>query len=102
MKKIITMFPIILLFLLISFAHGQEAKIGFGFNAHLISGFPSGAAFLTGGGAYDPAVGFLKTGGGFRCLEDINQGPLSMSVNPTDPGRKRHRRSEMPHRWESH
>ncbi len=77
MKKIITMLTITLVFLLISFAHGQEAKIGFGFNAHVISGFPSGAAFLTGGGAYDPAVGFLKTGGGFRCLEDINQGPLA-------------------------
>ncbi len=76
MKPIITMLTIILMFLLISFAHGQEAKIGFGFNAHLISGFPTGAAFLTGGGAYDLETGFLKTGGHFRCLEDINQGPL--------------------------
>lgn len=86
MKKIMTMLTIMLVFLLISFAHGQEAKIGFGFNARVISGFPSGAAFLTGGGAYDPAAGFLKTGGGFRCLEDINQGPLSVSINPDDPG----------------
>ena len=60
-----------------SSALGQEAKQSFGFNAASISGFPTGAAFLTGGGAYDPKTGFLKTGGGFRCLVDINQGPLS-------------------------
>ncbi len=77
MKKIITMLTITLVFLLISFAQGQEAKIGFGFNARVISGFPTGAAFLTGGGAYDPETGFLKTGGHFVCLEDINQGPLA-------------------------
>jgi hypothetical protein len=86
MKKIMTLMAIIPVFLLISFAHGQEAKIGFGFNARVISGFPTGAVFLTGGGAYDPASGFLKTGGHFRCVDDINQGPLSVSVNPDDPG----------------
>ncbi len=86
MKKIMTMLTIIPVFLLISFAHGQEAKNGFGFNAKVISGFRTGAVFLTGGGAYDLETGFLKTGGHFRCLEDIDQGPLSVSVNPDDPG----------------
>ena len=61
----------------VSSAFGKEARQSFGFNAASISGFPTGAAFLTGGGAYVPDTGFLKTGGGFRCLADINQGPLS-------------------------
>lgn len=58
-------------------AFGKEARQSFGFNAASIKGFPTGEVFLTGGGAYDPDTGFLKTGGGFRCLADINQGPLS-------------------------
>ena len=86
MKKIITILTIALLSLTISLAFGEEPKIGFGFNARVISGFPTGAVFLTGGGAFDPAGGFLKTGGHFRCLQDINQGPLSVSVNPDDQG----------------
>jgi hypothetical protein len=86
MKTVITIFAITLVFLSISLAFGQESKVSFGFNAKFISGFPTGAVFLTGGGAFDPAGGFLKTGGHFRCLEDVNQGPLSMSVNPHDPG----------------
>ncbi len=87
MKKIITLLTIALVSLTISLAFGEEKpKTGFGFNAQFISGFPTGAAFLTGGGAFDPAGGFLKTGGGFRCLKDIEQGPLSVSVNPDDPG----------------
>jgi hypothetical protein len=86
MKKVITILTIALVCLMISSAFGQEARIGFGFNAEFISGFPTGAVFLTGGGSYDPEGGFLKTGGHFRCLQDINQGPLSASVNPDDPG----------------
>ncbi len=69
---------IAMVFLSISLAFGQEkSKIGFGFHAENISGFPTGAAFLTGGGAFDIDAKFLKTGGGFRCLEDIDQGPLA-------------------------
>ena len=89
MKKIMTMLAITLVFLLISFAHGEEAKkakTGFGFNARLIHGFRTGAVFLTGGGAYDPDTGFVHSGGGFSCLEDVLQGPLSVSINPDDPG----------------
>ncbi len=55
----------------------ESARQSFGFNAASIKGFRSGEAFLTGGGAYDPQTGFLKTGGAFRCLTDINQGPLA-------------------------
>lgn len=32
---------------------GRQGKDSFGFNSHTISGFPTGAATLTGGGAYD-------------------------------------------------
>src|SRR5258708_6543518 len=51
--------------------------MGFGFNARGISGFPTGAATLTGGGSYDPRTGFAKSAGGFRCTSDIRQGPLT-------------------------
>ena len=76
--KNLTMVLFVLACLLLPAANvlSQKATHSFGFNAARIGGFPSGAAFLTGGGAYDPESGFLKTGGGFRCLEDINQGPL--------------------------
>jgi len=50
---------------------------GFGFNARGISGFPTGAATLTGGGSYDPGTGFVKSAGGFRCTSDVRQGPLT-------------------------
>jgi hypothetical protein len=51
--------------------------VGFGFNATGISGFPTGAASLTGGGSYSPATGFAKSAGGFRCTSDVQQGPLT-------------------------
>jgi hypothetical protein len=44
------------------------------------------AQFLTGGGAYGLATDFVHSAGGFSCLEDVLQGPLSMSINPDDPG----------------
>ncbi len=87
MKKLtITLWAAVLLLLPVSNAFAEKANQSFGFNAASIKGFRTGEAFLTGGGAYDPETGFLKTGGGFRCLADINQGPLSVSVNPDDPG----------------
>jgi hypothetical protein len=78
MKKItITLLAIALALLPLSSAFSQEAMQAFGFNAARISGFPTGAARLTGGGAYDPETGFVHSAGGFRCLEDIHQGPLA-------------------------
>jgi hypothetical protein len=77
MRKITMTLLTLLLALLPLAAHGQAAQQSFAFNAKLISGFPTGAAFLTGGGAYNLDREFLKTGGGFRCLEDIKQGPLN-------------------------
>jgi hypothetical protein len=70
----------------VSSAFGKEANQAFGFNAASIKGFPTGEAFLTGGGAYNPATGFVNSAGGFRCLQDVLQGPLSVSINPDDPG----------------
>jgi len=59
---------------------------GFGFNG-VVSGFPTGRVFVSGGGAFDLATGFAKSSGGFSCLEEVKQGPLSVSINPDDPGR---------------
>jgi len=51
-----------------------------------ISGFPTGEVSLTGGGAYDLDSGSVHSAGGFSCLADVRQGPLSVSINPKDPG----------------
>src|SRR6476620_6457605 len=64
----------------------EKGNQSFGFNAASIKGFPTGEAFLTGGGAYDPATGFVNSAGGFRCLQDVLQGPLSVSINPAARG----------------
>jgi hypothetical protein len=58
---------------------------GFGFNG-IVSGFPTGRVFVSGGGTYDLNTGFVKASGGFSCLRDVRQGPLSISINPDDPG----------------
>jgi hypothetical protein len=55
----------------------SDGQTGFGFNARDISGFPNGAATLTGGGAYSPVTGFVKSAGGSRCTSDVLQGPLA-------------------------
>ena len=54
-----------------------QGKTGFGFNAREISGLNGGAARLTGGGAFDPATGFVNSGGGFRCTQDVVGGPFN-------------------------
>ena len=58
-------------------ASATPGNVGFGFNATDISGFPTGAASLTGGGAYNPETGFAESAGGFRCTSDVGQGPLA-------------------------
>ena len=58
-------------------AWAAGGNTGFGFNAKGISGFPTGAASLTGGGAYNPGTRFVKSAGGFRCTSDVGQGPLA-------------------------
>ena len=58
-------------------ALASDGQTGFGFNARDISGFPTGSATLTGGGAYNPTTGFVHSAGGFRCTSDVGQGPLN-------------------------
>ena len=65
----------------------QPPQAGFGFNG-VVSGFPTGVVSVTGGGAYDlrTGTGFVHSAGGFSCIADVLQGPLSVSINPNDPG----------------
>jgi hypothetical protein len=63
----------------------QGLRVGFGFNG-TVRGFPTGEVFLTGGGAYNRTANLVDSAGGFKCLEDVLQGPLSTSINPDDPG----------------
>lgn len=53
------------------------AKTGFGFNATEVQGFRTGAVALSGGGAFDAVSGVAHSGGGFSCLQDVGQGPLT-------------------------
>jgi hypothetical protein len=65
-------------------AAGGGARTGFGFNG-TVSGFPTGAVFLTGGGSFAAATASnvvpsetdVKSGGGFRCAAAVAQGPLN-------------------------
>jgi hypothetical protein len=78
MKKTIMSLLVVLLVLLPGSSFpSRRASHSFNFNVRSIKGFPSGEVSLTGGGAYDPGTGFLKSGGSFSCLSDINQGPLT-------------------------
>src|SRR5215469_15322102 len=63
----------------------EPPQAGFGFNG-VVSGFPTGVVSVTGGGAYGLATDFVHAAGGFSCLADVLQGPLSHSINPDDPG----------------
>jgi len=63
---------------------GQQ-RVGFSLNG-TVSGFPKGVVFLSGGGAFDRTSHDVHAGGGFTCVEPVLQGPLSMSINPDDPG----------------
>jgi hypothetical protein len=62
-----------------------QGHVGFGFNG-VVSGFPTGKVFLTGGGTYERDSRFVHAGGGFTCINAVQQGPLSMSINQNDPG----------------
>jgi hypothetical protein len=69
-------------------ASAAGGRIGVGFNGPDIAGFPGdfsgGHVSLTGGGSYnpssasnaDPESAFVHSNGGFRCLQDVRQGPL--------------------------
>src|SRR5262245_2664628 len=61
----------------------QPPQAGFGFNGS-VSGFPTGAVNVTGGGAYDLNSRFVHAAGGFSCLEDVKQGPFAMPKHGTN------------------
>jgi hypothetical protein len=78
--KVTALVPFVLtaaVLLVAASASAAPGNVGFGFNATDISGFPTGAATLTGGGAYNPVSGFVNSAGGFRCTSDVGQGPLT-------------------------
>jgi hypothetical protein len=78
--KIIALVPAVLVaavLLTAATASAARGNIGFGFNATNISGFPTGAARLTGGGSFNSVTGMVKSAGGFRCTSDVGQGPLA-------------------------
>jgi hypothetical protein len=62
-----------------------QGHVGFGFNG-VVSGFPTGKVFLSGGGTYERDSRFVHAGGGFTCINAVRQGPLSTSINQDDPG----------------
>jgi hypothetical protein len=55
----------------------SEGNNSFGFKTNSVQGFSPGVVFLTGGGSYNPSTGFVNSAGGFRCIEAVEQGPLS-------------------------
>jgi hypothetical protein len=78
--KVTALVPVVLaaaVLLVSASAFAATGNVGFGFNATDISGFPTGAATLTGGGSYNPVIGFVHSAGGFRCTSDVGQGPLA-------------------------
>ena len=77
MKVTALVLVVLTVLLVAASASAAPGNVGFGFNATDISGFPTGAARLTGGGAYNPVSGFVHSAGGFRCTSDVGQGPLT-------------------------
>jgi len=61
----------------LAIAADPAPKIAFAFNSADISGFPTGAVSLTGGGAFNLTAGFVNSAGGFKCTADVLQGPLN-------------------------
>src|SRR5215470_17479257 len=84
-RKVTQSVVVLGMLLFVSPLMAQPPQGAFGFNG-TVSGFPTGEVFLVGGGAYDLATDFVHSAGGFSCFRDVDQGPLSVSLNPDDPG----------------
>ena len=54
-------------------ALASTPRVGFGFHATDVSGFPTGSVSLNGGGAFDLSTSTMHAGGGFSCTHDVNQ-----------------------------
>ena len=59
--------------------YAQPPQGAFGFNG-TVSGFPTGVVSVTGGGAFG-LPDFVHSAGGFSCLEEVKQGPLSVALH---------------------
>ena len=57
----------------------QPPQGAFGFNG-IVSGFSTGAVSVSGGGAFE-FPNFVHAAGGFSCLADVKQGPLSTALH---------------------
>jgi hypothetical protein len=58
-------------------AYSQGVGNTFSIQPATVHGFPTGEITLTGGGLVEVSSGFSHAGGGFRCTQDVNQGPLA-------------------------
>ena len=56
-----------------SSALAAAPRVGFGFHARDVSGFPTGSVSLTGGGAFDLNSSTIHAGGGFSCTHEVDQ-----------------------------
>ena len=56
-----------------SSAVAATPRVGFGFSAGDVSGFPTGSVSLTGGGAFDLDTSTIHAGGGFSCTHEVDQ-----------------------------
>jgi hypothetical protein len=56
-----------------SSALAASPRVGFGFHAQDVSGFPTGSVSLTGGGAFDLNTSTIHAGGGFSCTHEVDQ-----------------------------
>lgn len=77
MKKLATILTFGAMLAILSTAHGQGSNRSFSVHASSVSGFPTGEVSVTGGGSFDAGSGFLQARGGFRCAQDVAQGPLA-------------------------
>jgi hypothetical protein len=74
--------PILVATPLLAFA---RTHFTLGFGNTIVSGFPTGVVFVSGGGSYDPSTAsnvigdetFVHSAGGFRCVDSVGQGPIA-------------------------
>jgi hypothetical protein len=59
--------------------YAQPPQGAFGFNG-AVSGFPTGVVSVTGGGAFE-LPDFVHSAGGFSCVAEVKQGPLSVALH---------------------
>lgn len=77
MTKTMAVLALAMMFAPVSSVRAEGLSSSFSFHATNISGAPSGAVSMTGGGVYNLSSGFIQGGGGFQCTQDVNQGPLA-------------------------